>query len=88
MDFYSIILSLITIYYIYRYYKTTFGSEKNSLMVQHAKRVLYNDAKHDDSLIYTGIYTKGIGLRYTKFGFGKLKITPQSKPTGIGLLED
>ena len=81
----SMLAISITGFYTFYKIKKSLKSEKNSFMGKEASRIVFQDAKVDDSYSSEGrVYTRGLSLIKDKES-KKYTLIPQAKVCDIGL---
>lgn len=78
-------ISLVAFYSYYKVKKTLNSDNDSSFMTKEASRIVFEDAKVDDSYSSEGrVYTRGLSLIKNE-QTGKYNLIPQAKVCDIGL---
>ena len=87
MSVFELIMLFISLTSLYAYYKInkSLDSDGTSFMKKEASRIIFNDARVDDSYSSEGrVYTRGLSLTKNQ-ETGKYNLNAQAKVCDIGL---
>lgn len=78
-------IGIIGLYYSWKFKKLLNSENKSQFMTKEASRIVFEDAKVDDSYSSEGrVYTRGLSLIKNE-QTGKYNLIPQAKVCDIGL---